>query len=68
MELDVNDREDWKTLRSETFMDGRQLIMKQYGRDFQILLMDKNNCELAEIIGDFVCAHARFNVLIELIK
>jgi hypothetical protein len=56
MELDVS--EGWKTMKSETFDDGRQLIMKHH----------KGDCELVEIFNDWHCAHLRFDRLKDLIK
>lgn len=73
MELDVTDRPNWKTLRTTVFDDGRELILKKYEHvdqraDYQIMLMNKADCELVEVMRDWYASIKRYEVLIDLIK
>lgn len=68
MKLDVTDREDWPTLKSEQFEDGRILIMKRSNQDYQILLLNKGDPEIVEVFTDSYSAVRRFSILKELIK
>lgn len=73
MELDVTDKPNWKTIKRNIFDDGRELILKKYeqiesGPDYQIMLMNKGDCELIEVMRDWYSSIKRFEVLVDLIK
>lgn len=68
MELDVSDRADWPTLKSEAFDDGSLLILKYHQQDYQILLIKKGDAVLVELFRDWHLAFNRFNRLKEILK